>query len=74
MTENKIGFGVLGPLLMTVDGAPSAGLGIDPRPTVRALNERVLRQERLDVKRVAMTTAVHGITAPPADRRLRASA
>jgi hypothetical protein len=22
MTENKIGFGVLGPLLMTVDGAP----------------------------------------------------
>ena len=22
MTENKIGFGVMGPLLMTVDGAP----------------------------------------------------
>jgi SARP family transcriptional regulator, regulator of embCAB operon len=34
-------------------------LGIDPGPTVRALHERVLRQERLDVKRVAMTTAVH---------------
>jgi pSer/pThr/pTyr-binding forkhead associated (FHA) protein len=32
-------------------------LGIDPGPTVRDLHERVLRQERLDVKRVARATA-----------------
>ena len=34
-------------------------LGIDPGPTVRALYERILRQEPLDVKKVARTTAVH---------------
>jgi SARP family transcriptional regulator, regulator of embCAB operon len=36
-------------------------LGIDPGPTVRALHERILRQEPLDVKRAAKTTAVHTI-------------
>jgi DNA-binding SARP family transcriptional activator len=34
-------------------------LGIDPGPTVRALHERILRQEPLDVKKAAKTTAVH---------------
>jgi SARP family transcriptional regulator, regulator of embCAB operon len=34
-------------------------LGIDPGPTVRALHERILRQESLDVKKSAKTTAVH---------------
>jgi SARP family transcriptional regulator, regulator of embCAB operon len=41
-------------------------LGIDPSPTVRALYERILRQESLDVKRSASTTAartVHNIRA-----------
>ena len=42
-------------------------LGIDPGPTVRALYERVLRQEPLDVKRVARTTAIH--TASSLDQR-----
>ena len=42
-------------------------LGIDPGPTVRALYERVLRQEPLDVKRVARTTAIH--TANSLDQR-----
>lgn len=37
-------------------------LGIDPSPTVRALSERILRQEPLDVRRVARTTAVHQIS------------
>ncbi len=32
-------------------------LGIDPGPTVNALHERILRQERLDTKRSAKTTA-----------------
>jgi DNA-binding SARP family transcriptional activator len=32
-------------------------LGIDPGPTVSALQERILRQERLDTKQVAKTTA-----------------
>jgi DNA-binding SARP family transcriptional activator len=36
-------------------------LGIDPGPTVRTLYERILRQEPLDVKRSAKTTAVHTI-------------
>ena len=36
-------------------------LGIDPAPTVRALHERILRQEPLDVKKAAKTTAVHTI-------------
>ena len=36
-------------------------LGIDPGPTLRALHERILRQEPLDVKRAARTTAVHSV-------------
>jgi SARP family transcriptional regulator, regulator of embCAB operon len=36
-------------------------LGIDPGPTVRALHERILRQESLDVKKAARTTAVHTV-------------
>jgi DNA-binding SARP family transcriptional activator len=34
-------------------------LGIDPGPSLQALHERILRQEPLDVKRVARTTAIH---------------
>jgi DNA-binding SARP family transcriptional activator len=37
-------------------------LGIDPGQTLRALNERILRQEPLDAKQVAKTTAVGTIT------------
>jgi DNA-binding SARP family transcriptional activator len=36
-------------------------LGIDPGQTLRALHERILRQEPLDVKRAARTTAVHSV-------------
>lgn len=36
-------------------------LGIDPGPTVRALHERILRQEPLNARKAAQTTAVHGI-------------
>jgi DNA-binding SARP family transcriptional activator len=36
-------------------------LGIDPGPTVRALHERILRQESLDVKKAARTAAVHTV-------------
>ena len=36
-------------------------LGIDPGPTLRTLHERILRQEPLDVKTAAKTTAVHNI-------------
>jgi SARP family transcriptional regulator, regulator of embCAB operon len=36
-------------------------LGIDPGPTVRALHERVLRQDSFDVRKAARTTAVHTI-------------
>jgi DNA-binding SARP family transcriptional activator len=32
-------------------------LGIDPGPSIRALHERILRQEPLDIKRAALTTA-----------------
>ena len=42
-------------------------LGIDPGPTVQALYERILRQQPLDVKRVARTTAIH--TANSLDQR-----
>ena len=38
-------------------------LGIDPGQTLRALNERILRQEPLDVKRAAKTTAAGTVTA-----------
>jgi DNA-binding SARP family transcriptional activator len=37
-------------------------LGIDPGPTLRDLNERILRQDQLDVKKSATTTAVGTIT------------
>ncbi|WP_101952425.1 BTAD domain-containing putative transcriptional regulator [Mycobacterium sp. 3519A] len=36
-------------------------LGIDPGPTVRALHERILRQEPLDAKKAAKTTAAHTV-------------
>jgi DNA-binding SARP family transcriptional activator len=36
-------------------------LGIDPGPTLRALHERILRQEPLDVRQAAKTTAVHTV-------------
>lgn len=42
-------------------------LGIDPGRPVQALYERALRQEPLDVKRVAKTTAIH--TANSLDQR-----
>ena len=37
-------------------------LGIDPSPTVRTLSERILRQEPLNVRQAARTTAVHQIS------------
>jgi DNA-binding SARP family transcriptional activator len=46
-------------------------LGIDPGPTLRALHERILRQEPLEVKRVARATAKHAVAT--LDRRTRAS-
>ena len=46
-------------------------LGIDPGPTVRALHERVLRQEGLDVKDSAKSTAE--FTATLVDQRSRAA-
>ena len=38
-------------------------LGIDPGPSVRALHERILRQETLNPRKAAQTTAVHTINA-----------
>ena len=38
-------------------------LGIDPGPTLRGLHERILRQEPLNAKKAARTTAVGAITA-----------
>ncbi len=37
-------------------------LGIDPGPTLRALNERILRQEPLDARKSAKTTAAGTVT------------
>ncbi len=37
-------------------------LGIDPGPTLRTLNERILRQEQLDARKSAKTTAAGVIT------------
>ena len=37
-------------------------LGIDPGPTVESLHMRILRQERLDTKQVAKTTAARTLT------------
>ncbi|HEY2447685.1 MAG TPA: BTAD domain-containing putative transcriptional regulator [Mycobacterium sp.] len=36
-------------------------LGIDPGPTVNGLHERILRQEPLDTKHTAQTTAQHSV-------------
>jgi SARP family transcriptional regulator, regulator of embCAB operon len=36
-------------------------LGIDPGPTVRSLHERILRQEPLDTRETAQTTATHAV-------------
>lgn len=36
-------------------------LGIDPGPTIRTLHERILRQEPLNARKAAQTTAVHKI-------------
>ena len=48
-------------------------LGIDPGPNMRALNEKILRQEPLDAKVAARTTAAGTVTVPrPAHRRCRA--
>ena len=47
--------------------ALSEELGIQPGPTVRALHERILRQEVLDVKRAALTRA--SAAASTLDRR-----
>jgi DNA-binding SARP family transcriptional activator len=46
-------------------------LGIEPGPTIRALHERVLRQEVLDVRRAALTAAA--VAANTLDRRTAAS-
>ena len=46
-------------------------LGIDPGPNLRALNERVLRQEPLDVKQIAVTTAA--VTQTVMDQHTRVS-
>lgn len=36
-------------------------LGIDPGPSVRALHQRILRQEPLNARKAAQTTAVHQV-------------
>jgi DNA-binding SARP family transcriptional activator len=36
-------------------------LGIDPGPGIRALHERILRQEALDIKRIVRTAAAHTV-------------
>lgn len=46
-------------------------LGIDPGPTLRALNERILRQQPLDAKKSAKTTAAGTVTV--LDQRTMAS-
>jgi SARP family transcriptional regulator, regulator of embCAB operon len=46
-------------------------LGIDPGPTLRALHERILRQEPLEVKQAARATAKSAVTT--LERRTRAS-
>ncbi len=46
-------------------------LGIDPGPNLRALNERILRQEPLDVKKIAVTTAA--VTQTVMDQHTRVS-
>jgi DNA-binding SARP family transcriptional activator len=51
--------------------ALSEDLGIDPGPTIRALHERVLRQDVLDLSRAAVTAAV--ASARTLDRRTTAT-
>jgi DNA-binding SARP family transcriptional activator len=51
--------------------ALSEDLGIEPGSTIRALHERVLRQEVLDVRRAALTAA--SATASVLDRRITAT-
>jgi DNA-binding SARP family transcriptional activator len=51
--------------------ALSADLGIEPGPTIRALHERILRQEVLDVRRAALTAA--SVAASTLDRRTTAA-
>jgi DNA-binding SARP family transcriptional activator len=46
-------------------------LGIDPGPTLRALHERILRQEPLEVKQAARATAKRAVAT--LERRTRAS-
>ncbi|OBA70593.1 regulator [Mycobacterium sp. 1554424.7] len=46
-------------------------LGIDPGPNLRGLNERILRQEPLDVKQIAVTTA--SVTQTVLDQHTRVS-
>jgi pSer/pThr/pTyr-binding forkhead associated (FHA) protein len=46
-------------------------LGVEPGPTIRALHERILRQEVLDVKRAALTAA--SAAASTLDRRTTAT-
>lgn len=48
-------------------------LGIDPAPTVRSLHERVLRQEPLDTRRAAHTTAVYTLRTSVATATARAA-
>ncbi|MBW0014704.1 MAG: FHA domain-containing protein, partial [Mycobacterium sp.] len=44
--------------------ALAEGLGIDPGPTVKALHQRILRQEPLGAKREALTTRKRGVYSP----------
>ncbi len=71
MADKRLGFGLLGPLEMSVDGA-LAPLGTPKQRAVLAMllmnrnnpavNDRILRQEPLDAKKNAMTTAAVAIT------------
>lgn len=54
-----------------VKTALSADLGIDPGPSIRALHERIVRQEGLDVRRSALTAA--SAAASTLDRRSAAT-
>jgi DNA-binding SARP family transcriptional activator len=54
-----------------VKNALSADLGIEPGPTIRSLHERIVRQEKLDVRRAALTAA--SAAASTLDRRTTAT-
>jgi SARP family transcriptional regulator, regulator of embCAB operon len=58
-------------------------LGIEPGPAIRDLHARILRQEQIDIKRIAMTTAVdvavalnqlNSVPLPPSRAHLRDAA